>query len=198
MATDAPLSSVRAASQVRVIDLTREAAISYRYQRRTFWIGLAIGSVFAAIGIGELALLTLAGTFGGDTLVATFLIVLGASIIWFTYRGGLRDPVARITLGEDVATFARRSGSTVRLPWLDPRWDLEIEDPAPDPNVRAEAKQHLFFTGVGAVYGTLTRSDVGPILDAAREHGLSVTVREVTIRKRGTHVVRRIRIRPYH
>lgn len=160
-------------------------------------MGLAIGSVFVAIGAVELVLLSLAGTFGGDTLVAVFLAVLGASIIWFTYRGGLRDPVARITLGDDAATFARRSGSSVRLPWLDPRWDLEIEDPAPDPTVRAEAKQHLYFSGAGAVYGTLTRSDVGPILDAAREHGLSVTIRRVTIRKRGTHVVRRIRIQPY-
>ncbi len=197
MAPEPGHSSDRVPSQTRVIDLTREAAIGYRYQRRTFLMGTAIGSAFVAIGVVEFFVLSTGGTVGGNLLIAAFLAVLGGSIIWFTYRGGLRDPVARITLGEDSATFLRRSGSSVRLPWLDPRWDFEIEDPAPDPNLRAEAKQHLFFTGVGAVYGTLTRSDVGPILDAAREHGLLVTVREVTTRKRGTHVVRRIRIRPY-
>ena len=149
------------------------------------------------IGAVELYLLSAAGSFSGNTVVAAFLLALGGSIGWFAYRGGLRDPVARIEIGDDAVTFVKASARTVRLAWLDPKWDLEIQDPAPDPSARPEAKQHLFFTGVGPVYGTLSRSDVGPILDATREHGLSVTVRELTTGRRGEHIIRRIRIRPY-
>ena len=182
---------------VRSLDLTKEAERSSSYQRHTAWIGAGIGLAFAVIGAVELVLVLESGGFSGDTLIALFLLVLGVSIFWFTYRGGLKDPVARIDLDDQGATFVRRSGSSVRLAWLDPKWDLEVQDPAPDPTVREEAKKHLFFSGPGGVYGTFGRSDVGPLMDVAREHGLDVSVRNGVTGRGGKHPIRRIRIRPY-
>ncbi len=158
-------------------------------------MGLGIGGVFVGIGAVELVLLGLSGALSGNLFIAAFLVVLGGSIIWLTYRGGLRDPIARIQLAHDAATFMSLSGRTVRVAWRDPAWDLEIQDPAPDPSVKDEAKQHLFFSGMRGVYGTLGRGDVGPMLDAARSYGLSVTIRNATSDRKREHPIRRIRIR---
>lgn len=196
--TDRPNLSVAASPpEARTIDLSVEAKRSVRTQRQTAWIGLGIGGAFAVIGAVELALLVNAGGVSGDLLIAAFLVLLGVSIVWLTRRGGLRDPVRRIDLNDAGATFVRWSGSSVRIAWLDPKWDLEVQDPAPDPTVKEASKQHLFFSGPSGVYGTFGRGDIGPLLDAAREHGLSVSVRNSTSDRRQQHPVRRVRIRPY-
>lgn len=180
---------------VQTLDLSEEAARIFRNRRSSALLGLGIGAVFAAIGAVELVLLGIAA-FSANTVIAAFLVVLGGSIAWFSYRGGLWDPVARIDLAEEAATFSKRSGRSVRIAWSDPAWDLEIRDPALDPSIRPEEKDHLFFVGAAGVYGTLSRSHLGPILDATRARGLSVTIREVAVGRRKEHTVRQIRIRP--
>lgn len=190
----APTASLTPAP--RTLDLTDEARRILTEHRRNVLLGFAIGIVFGAVGVGELVYLGVAA-FNADSLIAIILLVLGGSIAWLSYRGGLRDPVVRIHFDEARATFTRHSGQGFAISWSDPRWDLEIDDPAPDPAAPAEAKGHLFFTGVGPVYGTLRRTQIGPILDAARGHGLRVTIREVTVGGRRRLRVRRIRIRAY-
>jgi hypothetical protein len=195
--TDALGASTNIARPVSgTLDLQAEAARIRKNRQRTVVLGLVIGATFAAIGVAELTLFS-GPMLTGNTVVAVLLIVLGASIAWLSNRGGLRNPVTKIALAEDGVTFSRWTGRPVRFAWSDPTWDLEIQDPSPDPSIRPEEKEHLFFLGRGQIYGTMTRSSVGPILDAAREHGLAVSMKDVTTGRRGEHIVRRIRLRSY-
>lgn len=183
------------AAPFRTIDLSGEARRIVEEQRRTSYLGLGIGGVFVVVGGVELARL-LGGTLGPGTVIAILLIVLGGSLGYLSLRGGLWDPVARIDLAEQRVTFARRSGRETRVAWSDPRWELVIHDLAPDPEVSAIEKSHLFFFGPRSTYGSLGRADVGPLLDEARAHGLTVTVKNEVLGTRRRHTVRKLRIVP--
>ena len=177
-----------------VIDLHDEARYFARGHLWPTILGVALGASFVVIGAYELDLLGL-HTLGATAVVAALLVVLGISLATLTIRADMSNPVVSLRLDEEGLAFSRRRGGTVGMAWSDPRFEVEVQDLAPDPGVGVEERDHLFFTTPLRVYGSFGRANLGPVLDAAQLHGLSVRIWTERVKLgRGTHKVRRVRI----
>jgi hypothetical protein len=178
------------------IDLRDEGRYVVRRRLTTSIAGVSLGSVFGAIGAYELALLH-SELPGPDPIIAALLLVLGASLVAITLRGSLLNPILRIQVNDEGLLLLRRWGPRATMRWDDPAFNLQVLDPGPDTSTSPEEKQHLFFFAAQGTYGSLGRSDVGPLLDAFRAHGLIV---RMAVEAEGTgsarHRTRRIRIGP--
>ncbi len=176
------------------IDLRDEARYFARGHLWPTILGIALGAGFVVIGGYELDLLGL-HTPGATAVVAALLVVLGISLGTLTLRADMSNPGVRLRLDEEGLVFSRRRGGTIRMAWSDPRFEVEVQDLAPDTGVGVEERDHLFFTTPLYVYGSLGRADMGPVLDAAQLHGLSVRIWTERVKLgREMHKVRRVRI----
>ncbi len=180
----------------RTVDLTEEARYVVRERRAPTLVGFGFAGGFVAIGLFELVVLRFAFP-QPPPIVAALLVVLGVALAVLTVRSGLANPAVEMRIDPTGLTFSRRWGRDISLAWTDPSFDFEFQDLAPDPASTPEEKRHVFFTGSGPVYGSISRIDCGPLLDDARAHGLSVRMRNDELRSRRTrHKVRRVRIGP--
>jgi len=178
------------------LDLRKEARQFFRSRIRVAGTGLVVGFAFAGIGTFEVGLRASSG-FSADYLIALLLVILGVAMIGISLYLGLLNPVTRLRGNASVVIFERRWGRPVSCKWRDPAFRLDIDDRTTDPVGSAESHQHLFFEGPGPIYGNLTPSTIGPLLDAARTCGASISMKQLAQRERGeVHLVRRIRIRP--
>ena len=148
------------------------------------------------MGIGGYALGRLASSgASAEFIIGALLLGLGVALVVLTLRNGLINPVLSLHADPEGVTYDRRWWGPARHKWSRPGLFLVVEDLAPDTVSSPEEKQHLFFTGPGAVYGSLPPHEIGPVLDVARENGLSVSMKIVEQRTgQVVHRVRRIRI----
>ena len=157
-------------------------------------VGLGFGLTFVGVGFYEVSVY--AGYFPSpNAIIAVLLVGLGVGLSVLSLRSGLVNPVVRLK-GDDAGLhFSRRWGREVSLGWSDPGFEIEVDDLAPDPESSPEDKRHLYFAATGSVYGNLAPAFGGPLLDAARAHGLGVRMSSTQLRTLGTrHKIRRIRI----
>ena len=176
------------------VDLRGEARHFLRGRIPIAGTGMGVGIVF--MGIGGYALGRLARTgVSAEFIIGALLLGLGVALVVLTLRNSLVNPVLSLHADPEGVTYFRRWWGPVRRKWSQPGLFLLVEDLAPDTVSSAEEKQHLFFTGPRAVYGDLPTRELGPILDAARESGLSISMKIVEQRTgQVVHRVRRIRI----
>lgn len=177
------------------LDLRGEASEFFRRRIRVAGAGLALGIAFVAIGAFEVGLLAHAG-FSPDYLIALLLVVLGLAVLGASLYSGLLNPVSRVKGNASGVTFERRWGRPLSWKWKDPQFRLDIDDRTSDPVGSTESHRHLFFEGPGPIYGNLSPSTLGPLLDTARTYGAAISMKQLEQRERGeVHLVRRIRIR---
>lgn len=179
------------------LDLRKEARQFFRQRFRVAGIGIVLGVVFAGVGSFEVGVLSARG-FTPDYLIALFLVVLGLALVGVSLYMGLLNPVTRIRGNSAWLVFERRWGRPLAWKWKDPEFRMDIDDRTSDPVGSAESHQHLFFEGPDpAIYGNLTPSTIGLLLDAARAYGAPISMKQLELSERGeVHLVRRIRIRP--
>jgi len=178
------------------LDLEEEARQFFRQRFRVAGIGILLGFAFIGIGVFEVGLLAPRG-FTPDYLIALFLVVLGLALLAISFYSGLLNPVRRIRGDASGVTFERRWGGPRTWRWRDPAFRLDIDDRTSDPVGSRESRKHLFFEGPGAIYGNLTPTTIGPLLDTARTYGAPISMKQLELNERGeVHLVRRIRIRP--
>jgi hypothetical protein len=178
------------------LDLREEARQFFHRRIRVAGIGVILGIAFVGIGAFYVGLQANSG-FSADYLVSLLLVVLGLAVIGVSLYSGLLNPVTRIRGNASGVTFERRWGGSLTWKWKDPGFRLDIDDRTSDPVGSAESHQHLFFEGPGPVYGNLTPTTIGPLLDAARAYGAPISMKQLEQRERGEiHLVRRVRIRP--
>jgi hypothetical protein len=196
MSEPTPKTSTRPPVRGFDLDLREEGRQFFRRRIRVAGIGVVLGIAFAVIGTIYVGRLARSG-FSADYLIALLLVVLGLALIGVSLHSGLLNPVTRLRGNASGVLFERRWGRPLSWRWKDPRFRLDIDDRTSDPVGSAESHQHLFFEGPGSIYGNLTPTTIGPLLDAAREYGVPVSMRQLEQRERGEiHLVRRIRIRP--
>jgi hypothetical protein len=178
------------------LDLRDEAHQFFRRRIRVAGTGIIVGSAFMGIGVYEAGLRAPSG-FSADYLIALLLVVLGLGVIGASFYSGLLNPVTGIRGNASGLTFQRRWGRPLSWKWKDPEFRLDIDDRSSDPAGSTESRQHFFFEGPGSIYGNLTPTTIGPLLDAARAYGAPISMKELEQSERGVvHTVRRIRIRP--
>lgn len=178
------------------LDLRDEAHRFFRQRIRVAGTGLAIGIAFIALGSFEVGLRVSSGI-TADYILALLLVVLGLALIGVSLYSGLLNPVTRVRGNAAGVTFERRWGRPISWQWKDPGFRLDIDDRTSDPIGSTESHQHLFFEGPNPIYGNLTPSTIGPLLDTARTYGVPISMKQLELRERdGIHLVRRIRIRP--
>lgn len=178
------------------LDLRGEARQFFRQRIRVAGVGLVLGIAFE--GIGAYAVGRQASTgFSADYLIAFFVVALGLVVIGVSLYMGLLNPVTRIRATASGVIFERRWGGALGWQWRDPQFRLDIDDRTLDPVGSSESHRHLFFEGPGPIYGNLTPSTLGPLLDTARTYGAPVSMKQIELNERGEiHLVRRIRVRP--
>ena len=178
------------------LDLREEAHQFFRRQIRVAGTGLVLGGVFVGIGVFGVGAQAASGLTPAY-VVALLLAVLGLAVIAVSLRSGLLNPVTRVRGNASGVTFERRWGRPLSWAWKDPEFRLDIDDRTLDPVGSAESHQHLFFEGPGPIYGNLTPTTIGPLLDTARACGVPISMKQFEQREGGrVHLVRRIRIRP--
>jgi hypothetical protein len=178
------------------LNLRAEARQYFRRRIRVAGTGIILGIVFVGIGTFEVGRLAAAG-FSPDYLIALLLVALGLAVIGVSWYSGLLNPVTRVRGGASGLTFERLWGRPLSWRWKDPEFRLDIDDRTSDPVGSAESHQHFFFEGPGPIYGNLTSTTIGPLLDTARTYGAPISMKQLEQRERGKiHLVRRIRIRP--
>ncbi len=178
------------------LDLRDEARQFFRRRIRVAGTGLVLGLAFVGVGTFEVGAHATSG-FSPEYLIALLLVVLGLAVIVVSLRSGLLNPVTRLRGNASGVTFERRWGRPLSWAWKNPEFRLDIDDRTLDPVGSAESHQHLFFEGPSPIYGNLTPTTVGPLLDTARTYGAPVSMKQLEQRERGqVHLVRRIRIRP--
>jgi hypothetical protein len=194
----APVDSVPlpGSSPDRTIGLQDEARHIVRERLAPLSAGVGLGTAFVIIGAYELV--ALRSSFpSADTLVAGLVVVIGISLWVLTVRASLVNPVVRVRIDGEGLLLSRRWGREIRLAWSDPEFEVEFQDLAPDRESTPEQKQHIFFTTSGPCYGSFSRTDVGPLLDAARNHGLAVRMwHDTPGGGRAPRKIRRVRISP--
>ena len=178
------------------LDLREEARQFFRRRIRVAGIGILLGVAFVGVGAFYAGLLAPSG-FSADYLIALLLVVLGLALLGVSLYSGLLNPVTRLRGNALEVTFERRWGGPLSWRWKDPAFRLDIDDRTSDPVGTAESHHHLFFEGPGPIYGNLTPTTIGPLLDAARSCGAPISMKQLELREgREIHLVRRIRIRP--
>ncbi len=178
------------------LDLRGEAHKFFRQRIRVAGTGLALGIVFVGVGVFEVGLRA-SSSFSPLYLIALLLVVLGMAVIGVCLYSGLLNPVTRIRADASGVTFERRWGRPILYKWKTPEFRMDIDDRTTDPVGSAESRQHLFFEGPGSIYGNLTPTTIGPLLDVARTYRATVSMKQLEQRERGEiHLIRRIRIRP--
>jgi hypothetical protein len=178
------------------LNLREEARRFFRQRIRVSGTGIVLGFIFLGIGTLEVGRLAASG-FSPNYLIALLLVALGLGLIVMSWYFGLLNPVTRVRGGASGVTFERLWGRPLSWKWRDPEFRLDIDDRTSDPAGTAESRQHLFFEGPGTIYGNLTPTTIGPLLDAARAYGAPISMKQLEQRERGEiHLVRRIRIRP--
>lgn len=190
-------SSTPSLSMPRVsldVDLRGEARHFLRGRMPIAGTGIGVGVAFVGIGGYALGRLARSGV-SAEFIIGVLLLGLGVALVVLTLRNGLVNPVLSLHADPEGVTYVRRWWAPVRRKWSRAGLFLLVEDLAPDTVSSPEEKQHLFFTGPNAVYGSLSAQELGPILDAARENGLSIGMKIVEQRTgQVVHRVRRIRI----
>ncbi len=176
------------------LDLGSEAQQFFRRRIGVAATGIAIGVTFIGIGAYLLTVLWRARA-TPELVVAALLVVLGSALVVLSLRNGLVNPTVSIRADARGLLFTRRWQRPVLRTWGAPGLFLQVEDLGPDPTSSPEEKQHLFFMGPGPVYGTLSPSDLGPLLDVVRARELTVQMKVIEQRTgRTVHQVRRVRI----
>jgi hypothetical protein len=178
------------------LDLREEAHQFFRQRIRVAGTGIILGIAFVGFGAFEAGLRAPLG-FSANYLISLLMVVLGLAVIAVSFYSGLLNPVTGVRGNASGVTFVRRWGRPLTWKWRDPEFRLDIDDRTSDPAGTAESRQHLFFEGPSPIYGNLTPTTIGPLLDAARAYGAPISMKELEQRERGEiHIVRRIRIRP--
>ena len=178
------------------LDLRQEAHRFFRRRIRVAGTGLALGIAFVGIGALEAGIRAASG-FSAEYLLALLLVALGMAVIGVSLYMGLLNPVTRLRGNASAVIFERRWGRPVSCRWKDPEFRLDIDDRTLDPVGSPESRQHFFFEGPGPIYGNLTPATIGPLLDAARTCGASISMKQLEQTERGEiHLIRRVRIRP--
>ena len=178
------------------LDLRDEARLFFRQRIRVAGTGIVLGIAFIGVGAFEAGLRAPSG-FSPEYLIALLLVILGLGLIGISLYRGLLNPVTRLRGNASGVTFERRWGRPLTWKWKDPEFRLDIDDRSLDPLGSPESHQHIFFEGPGTIYGNLTPSSIGPLLDTAQAYGAPISMKQLEERERGQiHLVRRIRIRP--
>ncbi len=176
------------------LDLGEEARRFRRQRLPVTATGLGLGVAFIGAG-GYLLGSLLRARFVPGEILSILLVGLGVGLIVLSLRTGLINPIVRLRADRKGLTYSWRSGAPLLRRWAEPGLVLVLDDLAPDARSSAEEKQHVYFAGPGSVYGNLPRDAVGPLLDAARNHGLTVGMKLVTERRGNVdRTMRRLRI----
>ncbi|MGI0072143.1 MAG: hypothetical protein ACRECT_08800 [Thermoplasmata archaeon] len=187
-------SSLSAPGAELALDLSDESRYLIRRRRPTTTFGVVVGAVFIVIGAFELAV-NLSGRALANSIVASLLVALGASLIVLSLRSGLINPVTFLRADAVGVRFSRRWRGAIVRGWADPELGFDVEDLGADAGATPPERTHLFFSSGGVVYGTLGRGQIGPMLDVMKAHGMSVRISTQKIRVgRTDRRIRRIRI----
>ncbi len=176
------------------LDLREEARRFVRERTPVTLTGIVLGVAFLGVGGYLIGPLVRAGAVPGEVL-SVLLLVLGVGLIVLSLRTGLINPVTSVLADRRGLTYTWRWGSPFLRRWSDPGLLLVLDDLGPDPRSTEEQKRHVYFGGPRSVYGLLPVASIGPLLDVARGHGLSIRMGvEVERRGRNERRIRRIRI----
>ncbi len=178
------------------LDLAGEARWFFRQRFRVAGTGLALGIAFVALGVIEVGVRASSG-FSTTYLIAVLLVVLGLAVVGVCLYSGLLNPVTRIRANSGGIAFERRWGRPLAWKWKDPAFRIDIDERTDDPAGSPESHRHHFFEGPGPIYGNLTPSTIGPLIDVARTYNAPVSTKQLELKERGEiYLVQRIRIRP--